>query len=373
VESYDLKSLASQIGSVDSEAWTTPAVLVVHNSFKRFVQIDCEILAKHYRVKIRHETAPRDIKVLETWTEVHKHDLVYCWFASWHSFLPVLMARLLGKPAVVVVGGYDVASLPQAGYGLQRGGLKRYVAYAVMGLATHLLPFSRAAHLETCTNVGIPPGKLSVVYLGVAHRNMPPQPNRDRMALTVGMVCRENLLRKGLLPFVQASHYLPDVRFVHAGPALDDSITELHKAAGPNVEFLGRVSDEKLGALYDQASVYVQPSLHEGFGMSVAEAMAAGCIPVVSRCGSLPEVVGDAGIFVSDTTPDSVAEGILQAFDAPYSARLTAQRRIREMFSLDRRERNLCNVLERLVSTSSSRPAVSQAAAPTIDSEFKLM
>src|SRR5207249_5213140 len=125
---------------------------------------------------------------------------------------------------------------------------------------------------------------------------------RTRMALTVGNVWRENLLRKGLLPFVQASRFLPDVRFVLAGAWKDNSIEELRKAAGPNVEFLGFVPDERLAELYEQASVYVQASLHEGFGMSLAEAMAAGCVPVASRCGALPEVVGDAGVYFSDTT-----------------------------------------------------------------------
>jgi hypothetical protein len=71
----------------------------------------------------------------------------------------------------------------------------------------------------------------------------------------------------------------------------------LRQAASPNVEFLGFVSDEELFSLYARASVYVQASMHEGFGLSVAEAMSAGCIPVVTRAGSLPEVVGDVGGF----------------------------------------------------------------------------
>src|SRR5205823_11695232 len=106
----------------------------------------------------------------------------------------------------------------------------------------------------------------------------------------------ENLLRKGLLPFVQASAYCPAVRFVVVGRACDDSIATLRRLAGPNVEFAGFLPDAGLAALYARAAVYVQASLHEGFGLSVAEAMSAGCVPGVSRAGAAPPVVGDGGI-----------------------------------------------------------------------------
>lgn len=362
-ESYCLKFETSKSVSESQR----PTVLLVHNAFSRFVQIDCELLAKHYRVTVQHEVSARHINVLQLWSQVRRHDFVFCWFASWHSFLPVLIARLLGKPAVVVIGGYDVASLPQVGYGSQRRGLKKYLARAVMQLATHLLPFSKSAYLEARTNARISPGKLSVAYLAVAKHTSAPQPQRERMVLTVGIVCKENLLRKGLLPFVQASHLLPDVRFVHAGPSLDDSMTDLRAAAGSNIEFLGKVTDEELARLYRRASVYVQASLHEGFGMSVAEAMASGCIPVTTRAGSLPELVGDCGIFLPDPTPQAIAAGIRLALSEDYQLRLRAQHRIQQLFSLEERERRLTTILDKLLSRQPITQTESQLTIPAIE------
>jgi len=289
------------------------------------------------------------MKLTKIWNEVMNHDLVYCWFASWHSLLPVLAARAQGKPSVVVVGGYDTANVPEAGYGSQRGGLRKIVARETMKLATHLIVNSWSARSETVANGGVHCDKISVIYHGVHFADTIPQERRMRMVLTVGNVWRENLLRKGLLPFVQAARHLPDVQFVHAGAWQDDSITELRKAAGPNVEFRGFVSDEALAELYNQASVYVQASLHEGFGLSLAEAMAAGCIPVVTRCGALPEVVGDTGIYLSSAAPEAIAEGVATALDENYATRLRAQKRIQERFSLEQREATLTSVLDSLI------------------------
>ena len=61
--------------------------------------------------------------------------------------------------------------------------------------------------------------------------------------------------------------------------------------------------------------VYLQPSRYEGFGLAVAEAMACGTVPIVSRAGALPEIVGDAGVILSVTSPDSLATSLLLILD----------------------------------------------------------
>jgi glycosyltransferase involved in cell wall biosynthesis len=65
------------------------------------------------------------------------------------------------------------------------------------------------------------------------------------------------------------------------------------------VRFLGPVAEAELPALYSAATLFAFPSLHEGFGLPVLEAMACGTPVVVSDASSLPEVVGDAGVLVA--------------------------------------------------------------------------
>src|SRR5680860_1338358 len=78
-------------------------------------------------------------------------------------------------------------------------------------------------------------------------------------------------------------------------------------------EFTGWISDEDLEELYRRASVYVQASRHEGFGLAVAEAMLAGCVPVVMNVTAMPEVVDGAGVLISSQEPATVAQGVRDA------------------------------------------------------------
>lgn len=323
-----------------------PKILFVRNQTQRFVMLDLDLLRKDFAVQDWHVTS-RTVNVIATLRAVAASDAVFCWFASWHSALPVLAARMLKRPALVVVGGYDTANVPEAGYGSQRGGLRRVISRMVMANATHLITNSQSARRETVEAVGINPEKISVVYHGVELPALYTWTQKQRLVITVGGVWRENLLRKGLLPFTQAACLLPDVRFAHAGKWYDDSIHELRDRAPSNVEFKGFLPDEALTALYLQASVYVQASLHEGFGMSVAEAMLAGCIPVVTHVGALPEVVGDLGIYIDRNTPDAISAGIKAAFQVEEGIRHRAAERIQTLFPLEARQRALHDLVRR--------------------------
>ena len=82
--------------------------------------------------------------------------------------------------------------------------------------------------------------------------------------------------------------------------------------AGSTVDarHLGSVPSEDLRVLYDLADVFVYPSLMEGFGMPVLEAMAQGTAVVTSGCTATSEVAGNAGVLVDPTSVDSIAAGI---------------------------------------------------------------
>jgi glycosyltransferase involved in cell wall biosynthesis len=89
---------------------------------------------------------------------------------------------------------------------------------------------------------------------------------------------------------------------------------EIERAAGNGVVLLGHVSDAELPALYRGAAVVAMPSLYEGFGLPVLEAMACGAPVVASNASCFPEVCGDAATLVG---PDEWVEALRQALDRP--------------------------------------------------------
>jgi len=332
-------------------------ILFVHNRLQPFVADDLKILQERWSVTERYE-ARRRVNPFEIAREVRRNDLIFCWFASWHSALPIFFARVFHKPSIVVIGGYDTANVPEADYGSQRGGWRQRLSRWIIANATHLIVNSEFARSEALANTHTEPGKLTVMYHGIVPKAPGPFTEREALALTVGNVWKENLLRKGLLPFVRSSRLLPDVRFVVVGKCHDDTVDILRAEGGPNVEFTGFVSEEALWELYRRASVYVQPSIHEAFGLSVAEAMSAGCIPVVTAAGALPEVVGNTGIIVPTTAPEDIATGIQQALHADSAMRSFARERVLTEFPMERRRDAMQMLITRLTtsaSTSSTR------------------
>jgi glycosyltransferase involved in cell wall biosynthesis len=78
------------------------------------------------------------------------------------------------------------------------------------------------------------------------------------------------------------------------------------------VVLLGQVSEERLQALYHGATALAYPSLYEGFGLPVLEAMAAGTPVIASRAASLPEVLGDAGLLLDPLDAGAWATAIVK-------------------------------------------------------------
>jgi glycosyltransferase involved in cell wall biosynthesis len=320
-------------------------LLYVHSRKASFVAIDREILAVRFEIEDLYQPGrvPNLARVVRG---VLRADLVFGWFASWHTFLPVTLAWLLRKPSVMVIGGFDTANMPDIGYGHQRGGLRRHASRWIFRRATRLITNSSYSLSEIERNTPIPPGRVTVVHHGVPDPFGEEPRAKERVALTVGAIDRTTLVQKGQLPFVQAARELPDVRFVLAGKWLDDAVEELRAEAPPNVDLTGWLSEDELHAAYRSAAVYVQASRHEGFGLAVAEAMLAGCVPVVMNVTAMPEVVGDAGVLIGSQEPAAVANGVRRALAMGPEAAGRARERILTAFPMERRREGILRMVE---------------------------
>ena len=141
----------------------------------------------------------------------------------------------------------------------------------------------------------------------------------------------------------------------------DERWAQLHALAGTldllgedAVRFVGYVPAADFGQLWETAGALVFPSLHEGFGIPLLEAMEHGVPVLCSREGSLPEVGADACYFVDARRPAALAEGMIRlAADASLRQSLVrAGRRRLEDFSQDREAGRLLDVIVALAQTS---------------------
>jgi glycosyltransferase involved in cell wall biosynthesis len=320
-------------------------LLYVHSRKASFVAIDRAILAERFEVEDLYQPGrrPNPVKVLRG---VLRADVVFGWFASWHTFFPITLAWLLRKPSVLIVGGFDTASMPDIGYGYQQGGLRRAASRWIMRRARRLATNSEYSLSEIERNTPISPERVRVIHHGVPDPFGAEPEAKEREALTVGAINHTTLVQKGQIPFVDAARLLPDVRFTFAGKWLDRSVEELRARAGDNVRFTGWLSDDELQAAYRRAAVYVQASRHEGFGLAVAEAMLAGCVPVVMNVTAMPEVVGDAGVLIESQEPAEVADGVRRALELDPDAARRARERILTAFPTERRRDGILRVVQ---------------------------
>jgi glycosyltransferase involved in cell wall biosynthesis len=131
------------------------------------------------------------------------------------------------------------------------------------------------------------------------------------------------------------------------GPVGWDAAPILAAARDQGAQLLGRVREEELRALYAGASAFAYPSLYEGFGLPVLEAMAAGAPVLTSNVSSLPEVAGDAALLVDPTDVTAIATGLSRLLSDPALAEsLRARGRARAAeFSWERTARETLALL----------------------------
>ena len=222
-------------------------VLYVHSRRNTFTDIDRTALSERFEVEDYFQPRLR-VRPFELVRKLRGADVVFGWFASWHTFAALTLARLLRKPSVLVIGGFDTARMPEIGYGAQRPGPRRWMTRRTIAMATRLITNSNYSMGEIEANLGLGPDRVTVVHHGIPDRfgDRAAVPRDHRMALSVGVVYRANLERKGHRPFVQAASRLPDVEFVLAGRWADDTAAELRALATPNVTLTGYLEDAAL-------------------------------------------------------------------------------------------------------------------------------
>lgn len=234
--------------------------------------------------------------------------------------------------SVLVIHDISFEYFPQYFKTLERWRLKLLTPFSAR-IASHILACSESTKRDLVKFYGIPPDKISVVYYGKSpifreHRNpedldrirkkygiegpyllyvgnLQPRKNLKRLIAAFGRLKKDRSIRERLV-IVGKRTWLQSEAF----GAIDESLKN-------DILITGYVPEEDLPLLYSAAEVAVYPSIFEGFGFPVLEAMACGTPVITSNTSSLPEVAGDAAILVDPYSEDAIAAAIQRVLSEP--------------------------------------------------------
>ncbi|MBI4666589.1 MAG: glycosyltransferase family 4 protein [Nitrospinae bacterium] len=187
-----------------------------------------------------------------------------------------------------------------------------------------VIAISHHTKQDVIKHAGVDPEKIVVIYNGVdpvfrpgagegfARLTLP-----EKFVLNVGGIDFRKNISLLLTAFCELSRKHPDYRLVVTGEITRDpqygSFTRMVDKLGLAEKIIttGYVSTEELAALYNRARMMFYPSVYEGFGLPVAEAMACGAPVISTNCSSIPEVAGEAAILLPPDKPEAFAQALI--------------------------------------------------------------
>ena len=226
--------------------------------------------------------------------------------------------------------------------------------------AARVLTESRSSKNEIARTLRVNSDKISVTTIGLDDRFRAPvapaqiaelrrkyQLGAAPYVLSVGVLQpRKNVARliTAFRRIKRANKTWPHQLAIVGKPGWGDDLAQ----TDPDIRVTGYVDDEELPALYAGAEVFAYPSLYEGFGLPIIEAMAAGAPVLTSNRASMPEVAGDAAVKIDPYQTQSIRDGLeLMLRDADLRDELRARGRVwAERFTVEAQARGVLEAYE---------------------------
>jgi glycosyltransferase involved in cell wall biosynthesis len=322
-----------------------------------FVNKDIEILEKNASVYFVQSTAFNIIDVIisqfslfiKLILNLKKADLYYIWFADYHSFLPVLFSKLFKKKSILVIGGSDVNYLPEYGIGNVIGPLgvrKASVVYSLNN-ASLLLPVDESL-IYTENNYAAEKSQAMGINYFSHNKNIEVLPTsidirqwkslkkKKQFITIVSFSNKKRLIQKGFDLFLQLATELKEFEFYLVGGK--KSIVEKNFEIPKNLIVKEFLNHDELSNLLSETKVFLLLSLSEGMPNVLIEAMASGCIPIVSNVNGMPDLAKKHGYVLENKNLDVALELCRKAIEKPESIHDEIEKEIKEKFNLENRE-----------------------------------
>ncbi len=325
-------------------------ILFVRPSKSSFIQEDLKLLRKHFNVRVVDFVLSIRKKPKETLKTMFNMlagvlwaDITFSWFADTHAFWAVRLSKIFRKKSIAVVGGYEVAKVPEIGYGALLNPRSTRIVKYVLENADRVLTVDNSLKKDAIKNLSVAGKNIQTVPTGYDYEKFKPEGEKENLVLTVSVGDSwERIRLKGLDTFVKSAEFLSDVRFLVIG-IQGGALKKLQDFASPNVEFLGSLLQDELIPYYQRAKVYCQLSMREGLPNAVCETMLCECVPVGTDVQGVRTAIGDAGFYVPYGDVEATVEAIKKALKSDNGK--AARERIQKMFPIERREKELLRII----------------------------
>jgi len=348
-----------------------PVLLYVYLSVSSFVNQDIKSFQEYYSVKL-FSFQPK-IKLflplsfirqkLFLLKNINSASMIVSQFAGYHTLLPVFSARLFRKPCVIIVGGTDCVSMPSINYGNLRKPLLRWFTLKSLKYSKHIISpgisliecnynytdrdFPKQGFRYFDSSIKTP---VTVIFNGIDTSRftlIQGIPRKKNSFLTIcANIDKRNFSLKGIDLFIKLAESFPDFEFTVIGrvyPGFSFPRPE-------NLTLIDFVPHELLPEKIAGFMFYCQLSMSEGFGVALAEAMACGCVPIVSRVGILDFISGDSGFILEKYDIDLLKTVIGKAVESDAEVLgIKARDRIVKNFDIQKRRSALLNLINGLL------------------------
>ena len=276
-------------------------ILFIKKGATKFEENDVVILSKYYDVTVFEPSYNNLFTGLKL---IINCDLLYYWFPNDYKFIFTLLAKILNKKVFIIAGGQ--MSLADTRKSRAFAKVKYRPLHIICGILCLKLA-NKVVAVSKYEREGLSrylsSSKITVIYNSINQNySYNKEIKRDsNLIITISAIINTHYYRKGLDVFVNLSKKMPDYTFVLIGKDCRDGTFEMIKNnSNKNLILTDSVSDNELKNWISRAKIYCQFSRQEGFGVALAEAIGAGCLPIISKFGAIPEVVGSYGFYVDD-------------------------------------------------------------------------